>query len=60
MKKAEEIYLRILIEYEKAWGAKYISIFNIINNLGLLYSDQGKMKEAKEIYLRALVKREKA
>ncbi|KAJ5536988.1 Pfs NB-ARC and TPR domain protein [Penicillium frequentans] len=31
-----------------------------MNNLSLLYSNQGKLKEAEEIYQRALAGREKA
>ena len=60
MKEAKEMYLRALVEYEKAWGAKHTSIFNIVNNLGILYSDQNKIKEAKKIYLRILIGYEKA
>ncbi|MCJ1426602.1 hypothetical protein MMC29_004505 [Sticta canariensis] len=53
-KKAEEMYLRALKGYEKTWGAEHTSTFDIVNNLGLLYSRQDKMKEAEEMYLRAL------
>ena len=37
-----------------------VHILNAANNLGILYSDQGKMKEAEEMYLRALAGKEKA
>jgi tetratricopeptide (TPR) repeat protein len=33
---------------------------SIINNLGLLYANQGKLKEAEEMYQRALKGNEKA
>ena len=60
MKEAEEMYLRALTGYEKAWGVEHTSTLNTVNNLGALYSDQGKMKEAEEMYLRALTGYEKA
>ncbi|MCJ1429258.1 hypothetical protein MMC29_007171 [Sticta canariensis] len=60
MKEAEEMYLRALTGYEKAWGSEHTSTLNTVNNLGNLYSDQGKMKEAEEMYLRALTGYEKA
>ena len=54
------MYLRVLVEKEKAQGPKYILTLNTVNNLGVLYSDQGKIKEAEDIYLQALVGYEKA
>jgi tetratricopeptide (TPR) repeat protein len=48
------MYLRALKGYEEAWGPKHTSTLDTVNNLGILYSDQGKMKEAEEMYLRAL------
>jgi len=60
MKEAEEMYLRALTGFEKAWGSEHTSTLETVNNLGLLYSDQGKMKEAEEMYLRALAGQEKA
>lgn len=59
MKEVEDMYLRALAGYEKAWGSKYTSTLNTVNNLDLLYSDQGKMKEVEDMYLRALVGKEK-
>ncbi|TKA64223.1 hypothetical protein B0A55_11578, partial [Friedmanniomyces simplex] len=50
----EGLYLRALRGYEEAWGPKHTSTLDTVNNLGNLYSDQGKMKEAEEMYLRAL------
>ena len=60
MKEVEDMYLRVLIGYEKAWGLEHISTFNTINNLRVLYMNQGKMKEAEDIYLRILMRYEKA
>lgn len=60
MKEVEDMYLRALIGYEKTWGLKHTSTFNTVNNLGLLYSNQGKIKEAENMYLRALTGYEKA
>ena len=54
LSEAEEMYLRALTGYEKAWGPDHTSTLNTVNNLGSLYADQGKMNEAKEMYLRAL------
>jgi Tfp pilus assembly protein PilF len=48
------MYLRALQWYEKAWGAEHTSTLDTVNNLGLLYADQGKMAEAEAMYLRAL------
>ena len=60
MKEAEEMYLRALTGYEKAWGVEHTSTLDTVNNLGALYFNQGKMKEAEEMYLRALTGKEKA
>jgi hypothetical protein len=46
--EAEEIYLRALRGYEKAWGVEHTSMLNTVNNVGVLYSDQGKMEEEEE------------
>jgi hypothetical protein len=48
------MYLRALKGKEEVWGPKHTSTLDTVNNLGLLYADQGKMKEAEEICLRAL------
>ncbi|KAK4904287.1 hypothetical protein LTR49_026230 [Elasticomyces elasticus] len=50
----EGLYLQALKGYEKAWGPKHTSTLDTVNNLGNLYSKQGKMKEAEEMYLRTL------
>ena len=60
MKEAEDMYLRALTGYEKAWGSEHTSTLRTVNNLGLLYSNQGKMKEAEDMYLRALTGYEKS
>jgi len=54
MKEAEEMYLRALRGKEEAWGPRYMSTLNTVNNLAVLYINQGKMKEAEKMYLRAL------
>lgn len=43
-----------------ARGAKHTLTLDSLNNLRLLYFDQGKMKEAEERFLRALTGKEKA
>jgi tetratricopeptide (TPR) repeat protein len=58
--EAEEMYVRALRGYEKAWGAEHTSTLVTVNNLGVLYKNQGKMVEAEEMLLRALRGYEKA
>jgi tetratricopeptide (TPR) repeat protein len=58
--KAEQMYQRALQGYEKAWGPEHTSTLDTVNNLGLLYDDQGKLDEAEQIYQRALQGYEKA
>ena len=36
------------------WGAEHTSTLDTVNNLGVLYTDQGKMAEAEAMCLRAL------
>ncbi|SLM38841.1 nb-arc and tpr domain protein [Lasallia pustulata] len=60
MAEAEAMYRRALEGYEKAWGPEHTSTLNTINNLGSLYSSQGKMAEAEAMYRRALEGYEKA
>ena len=44
----------------KHWAQIITSTLNTINNLGLLYADQGKLDEAEKMYQRALEGYEKA
>ncbi|SLM38812.1 nb-arc and tpr domain protein [Lasallia pustulata] len=60
MAEAEAMYRRALKGYEKAWGPEYTSTLDTVNNLGILYADQGKMAEAEAMYRRALEGKEKA
>ena len=53
------MYLRALKGYEKAWGAEHTSTLDTVNNLAVLYSDQGKIAEAEAMYMRALKEKEK-
>ena len=46
--------MRALQGYEKALGAEHTSTLEVVNNLGTLYSDQGKLVKAEEMYMRAL------
>src|SRR6266480_5862816 len=39
---------------EEALGRDHISTLDTVNNLGLLYADQGKLAEAEKMYIRAL------
>ncbi|KAL8798507.1 MAG: hypothetical protein Q9200_007759 [Gallowayella weberi] len=54
------MYQRALDGQEKAWGAEHTSTLDTVNNLGLLYTDQGRMAEAEQMYMRALKGKEKA
>jgi tetratricopeptide (TPR) repeat protein len=57
---AEQMYVRALQGYEKAWGGEHTSTLDTVNNLGLLYAKQGKMEKAEQMYVRALQGKEKA
>ena len=52
--EAEGMYRRALDGKEKAWGPEHTSTLSTVNNLGLLYADQGKLAKAEEMYRRAL------
>ncbi len=54
MERRADPYLRALDGYEKAWGPEHTSTLNTVNNLGLLYADQGKLAEEEKMYRRAL------
>jgi tetratricopeptide (TPR) repeat protein len=54
IKEAEEMYLRAQKGYEEALGPKHMSTLDTVNDLAVLYEDQGKTKEAEGLYLRAL------
>ena len=54
------MYQRALAGKEQALGPDHPSTLNTVNNLGLLYADQGKLGEAERMYQRALVGYEKA
>lgn len=52
--KTEKMYRWALDGKEKVWVPDHTSTLDTVNNLGLLYADQGKLVEAEEIYQRAL------
>jgi tetratricopeptide (TPR) repeat protein len=52
--EAERLFLRALAGNEKALGPDHISTLSTVNNLGILYRDQGKLAEAERMFLRAL------
>ncbi|RFU35195.1 hypothetical protein B7463_g1176, partial [Scytalidium lignicola] len=54
------MYERALRGSEKALGPEHISTLDTVNNLGVLYADQGKLAEAEQMYERALQGYEKA
>src|SRR5947199_3589480 len=45
---------------EKALGPDHTSTLDTVNNLGILYVNQGKLAEAEQMYQRALAGKEKA
>jgi len=51
---AEHMDLRALAGREKAQGPVHTSTLATVNNLGLLYRDQGKLKGPETMNLRAL------
>jgi hypothetical protein len=44
------MYLRALLGWEKALGAEHTLTLKTINNLGILYADQGKLAEAEQMH----------
>ena len=44
----------IMSHTKRTWGAGHISTLDMVNNIGLLYGNQGKVEEAEAMYLRAL------
>jgi len=50
MEEVEKMYQQALRGYKKACGPDHTSTLNTVNNLGILYKDQGKMAEAEEMY----------
>jgi Flp pilus assembly protein TadD len=53
------MYQRALQGKEKAWGPEHTSTLDTVNNLGLLYADQGKLADARVMYSKALAGYEK-
>jgi tetratricopeptide (TPR) repeat protein len=54
------MYNRALASYEMALGPEQTSTLNTVNNLGLLYKDQGHLEDAERMYNCALTGKEKA
>jgi tetratricopeptide (TPR) repeat protein len=52
--------VRALAGFEKALGPDHTMTLQAVNNLGVLYRDQGKLAEAEQMYQRALIGKEKA
>jgi tetratricopeptide (TPR) repeat protein len=48
------MYTLALQGYEEALGPKHTLTLNTVNNLGILYRDQGKLAEAEAMYTWAL------
>ena len=54
------MYERAMRGYEEALGVGHSSTLTTVNNLGLLYADQGRLGEAEKMYERALRGKEEA
>ncbi len=54
------MYKQALRGKEKVLGVEHTSTLDIVNNLGALYANQGKLAEAEQMYEQALQGREKA
>jgi tetratricopeptide (TPR) repeat protein len=50
----------VLLGYEKALSTDHTLTLGIVNNLGLLYADQGKLDKAEKMYQQALLGYKKA
>jgi hypothetical protein len=48
------MWIRALQGKEKALGPDHISILSTVNNLGILYLNQGKLAKAEKMCIRAL------
>jgi tetratricopeptide (TPR) repeat protein len=57
---AKQIHKRALRGQEKGLSPEHTSTLDTINNLGLLYTDQGKLALAEQMYEQALRGYEKA
>jgi tetratricopeptide (TPR) repeat protein len=55
-----ELYRQVLDGHEKTLCPNHTSTLETVNNLGNLYSDQGKLVEAKELYWQNLTGKKKA
>ena len=49
------MYQQALAGKEKALGPNHTSTLDTVNNLGVLYRDQGKLAQAEQMYRRALM-----
>jgi tetratricopeptide (TPR) repeat protein len=54
------MYQRALQGKEKAWDPEHTSTLDTVNNLGNLYTSQGKLVEAEQMYQQAIQGYEKA
>jgi hypothetical protein len=52
--EAKKIYLWALQGKKEVVGSDYISTLDTVNNLDVLYVDQGKLAETEKMYIRAL------
>jgi len=53
------MFNRALAGYENARGPEHTTTLAIVYNLGLVYSNQGRLKDAEVMYNRALAGKEK-
>ena len=58
--EAERAYLQALAAREAAFGPDHDWTLRIVNNLGLVYCNQGRLDQAQQMYERALAGKEKS
>jgi tetratricopeptide (TPR) repeat protein len=58
--EAEPLYLRSLAIWEKALGADHLGVAQLLNNLAILYRNQGRLADAQPFFERSLAIRERA
>ncbi len=58
--EAEQMYIRALHGYEKAWGPDHTLTLDTVSNLGRLYIDQSRLVDAEQMLTRALQGMERA
>ena len=59
LEKAEPLFQRGLLIYEKVLGKEHTDVATTLNNLAVLYDDQGRYEKTESLYKQALLIYEK-